>query len=227
MRIMPSSTSDRSRRRVGRPRARPAQNELPPDQAILDAARKLFRSRGFAATSTRQIAEAAGLRQPSLFHHFSSKTAILQAIVDLAVAPELAFIDSESRRGLEPDVALYRYARFVYTNLATNPNVIGSPLQFPETDAGDFKAFWRAYERIYSTLKSHIAAGVAAGLFDPVDVDVAAEQTFALLEAPLGRPQRSARRATPAARQAAVLVLKGLLKEPRRLPGIQAAADAD
>ena len=88
------------------------------------------------------------------------------------------------------------------------------------------RTFWQAYERIYSTLKMHMAAGVEAGLFDPVDVDVAAEQVFALLEAPLGRPQRSARSAATAARQAAVLVLKGLLKKPERLPGIQAAAGA-
>lgn len=50
---------------------------------ILSEASKLFATRGFLGTSTRDIAEAVGIRQPSLFHHFSSKHSILIALLDL------------------------------------------------------------------------------------------------------------------------------------------------
>ena len=41
----------------------------------------MFASRGYHATTTRQIADAVGIRQPSLFHHFKSKGAILEALL--------------------------------------------------------------------------------------------------------------------------------------------------
>ena len=115
------------RRRVGRPRARPQEGEQPTEEAILEAARKLFSAQGFAATSTRQIAAAAGVRQPTLFHYFPSKKAILKAIIDLAMTPELDFIKAEAARKLPADVALFRYARFVYANLSTNPERARQP----------------------------------------------------------------------------------------------------
>lgn len=48
---------------------------------ILDAARHAFAERGFDATTTRDIANAVGLTQGSLYHHFESREAILVAIV--------------------------------------------------------------------------------------------------------------------------------------------------
>ena len=212
------------RRRVGRPRAQAQKGDLPTELAILDAARQLFSNQGYSATSTRQIAAAAGIRQPTLFHYFPSKKDVLKAIIDLAMAPEIEFIRAEQDRQHPPDVALYRYARFVYANLATNPNVLGSPLQFPETSSGEFPEFWSAYEEIYGTLKQHIRSGVRGGVFTPVNVDTAAEQLFALIEAPLGRPRRSMRLARKAAEQAATLTLNALLLDSEQLMNIQEAA---
>lgn len=48
---------------------------------ILDAARHVFAERGFDATTTRDIANAVGLTQGSLYHHFESREAILVAII--------------------------------------------------------------------------------------------------------------------------------------------------
>lgn len=52
-------------RRVGRPRAdrlRPASGR-PPREELLCAAAELFTVRGYAATTTRTVAERAGMRQ--------------------------------------------------------------------------------------------------------------------------------------------------------------------
>ncbi len=225
---MTGSTTQKQtpRRRVGRPRAKAPEREQPTEEAILEAARALFSTHGYTATSTRQIAEAAGIRQPTLFHYFPNKKAILKTIIDLAMTPETAFIDREAGLKLPPDVALYRYARFVFANLATNPNVLGSPLQFPETTGDEFPEFWTAYEKIYRTLKRHIRAGIQSKVFESVEVESASEQLFALIEAPLGRPRQTSHRASRAAEQAATLTLKALLRDPRRLEDVQAQAGA-
>ena len=50
-------------------------------QEILKASLELFSVQGFEATSISQIANAVGIRKASLYSHFDSKQAILDAIV--------------------------------------------------------------------------------------------------------------------------------------------------
>ena len=49
---------------------------------IISAATDLFASDGFHATSTRKIAAAAGVSEGTVFHYFSTKNALLLAILD-------------------------------------------------------------------------------------------------------------------------------------------------
>ncbi len=48
---------------------------------ILDAAQELFRSTGFEATTTRDIARAAGIATGTLFNYFPTKEAIVTTLV--------------------------------------------------------------------------------------------------------------------------------------------------
>ena len=50
-------------------------------QEILEASLELFSVQGFEATSISQIASAVGIRKASLYSHFDSKQAILDALV--------------------------------------------------------------------------------------------------------------------------------------------------
>ncbi|MDM9383900.1 TetR/AcrR family transcriptional regulator [Chlorogloeopsis sp. ULAP01] len=57
-------------------------NSPPPSEAqtrsrILQAARRLFASQGFDGTTTRDLAQAAGVAEGTLFRHFPNKKAIL------------------------------------------------------------------------------------------------------------------------------------------------------
>jgi AcrR family transcriptional regulator len=57
------------------------------EQAALD----LFVSRGFSATSLREIAQAVGISVPAIYYHFASKDDLLRSVVDplLAAADRL------------------------------------------------------------------------------------------------------------------------------------------
>ena len=53
----------------------------PAKRRILEAAARLFRERGFARTTVRELADAVGMLSGSLFHHFKSKDEILFAVM--------------------------------------------------------------------------------------------------------------------------------------------------
>ncbi|KQX54023.1 MULTISPECIES: TetR/AcrR family transcriptional regulator [unclassified Ensifer] len=60
--------------------------------AILDAARGLFVTRGYADTSTPDIVAAAGLTRGALYHHFEDKKALFRAVAEreaIAVATSI------------------------------------------------------------------------------------------------------------------------------------------
>lgn len=60
---------------------------------ILLAASALFAQRGYFGTSTRDIADAVQIRQPSLFHHFDAKHVIFRTLVELDLAPSIERIN--------------------------------------------------------------------------------------------------------------------------------------
>ena len=71
---------------VRRPRGRPRKTVGELDEGnrrrmLIDAAAHLFRTQGFDATSTRDIAAAAGMHSGSPFYHFESKSALLYTII--------------------------------------------------------------------------------------------------------------------------------------------------
>ncbi|MBW4631358.1 MAG: TetR/AcrR family transcriptional regulator [Iphinoe sp. HA4291-MV1] len=55
----------------------PAPSETQTRVRILDAAKRLFASQGFDGTTTRDLAQAAGVAEGTLFRHFPNKKAIL------------------------------------------------------------------------------------------------------------------------------------------------------
>lgn len=78
-----------------RPRGRPRKTDLERDdgnrrQALITAAATLFRRQGFAATSTRDIAQAVGMHSGSPFYHFKSKDALLYAVMEAGMHSAIA-----------------------------------------------------------------------------------------------------------------------------------------
>lgn len=78
----PVASDSPTRRTRGRPRkTADERDDGNRRQELLRAAARLFRQQGFAATSTRDIATAAGMRSGSPFYHFENKEALLAAVM--------------------------------------------------------------------------------------------------------------------------------------------------
>jgi AcrR family transcriptional regulator len=64
------------------------------ERILLEAAR-LFRHHGYAATTLREVADAAGIKAGSIYYHFESKDQILGEVLDKGI---LAVIDAVQKR---------------------------------------------------------------------------------------------------------------------------------
>ena len=61
-----------------------------PRRLLLDAARELFARQDYRSTTTREIAEAAGVTEYLLFRHFGSKAGLFR---EALVLPFTSFVD--------------------------------------------------------------------------------------------------------------------------------------
>ena len=147
------------RSRPGRPRHVPEiDSKLSPRDQILDVCARLFTQYGYAATSTRDIAEAVGIRQASLYYHFAGKPGILEELLARTVRPTLDQLDKIDAVADEHGAASALYALVMIDTgtLAEAPHNCGRLPQFPdvlsEEESKPYKQIHRdlviAYERL-------------------------------------------------------------------------------
>ncbi len=63
----------------------------------MDAAERLFVTRGWASTGMRDVAQEAGVAIETVYKHFDSKRALLQAVMDIAVVGDEAAVPLADR----------------------------------------------------------------------------------------------------------------------------------
>ncbi len=81
--------------------ARPRRKGEITAERILDAAESLFAERGYGATTLRDVAAAVGIRNPSLYNHFSSKESLYAAVLERGIRPVLDMLSAEVESGGE------------------------------------------------------------------------------------------------------------------------------
>ncbi|MGQ9582632.1 MAG: TetR/AcrR family transcriptional regulator [Thermoplasmatota archaeon] len=84
---------------------------------ILDAALREFAAKGYAATTTRRIAERAGVNEVTIFRHFGSKRGLFLALVRrwTDLRSELSGIELEPSGDVAADLA--RFGSLIYAIL--------------------------------------------------------------------------------------------------------------
>ncbi|MFC8529601.1 TetR/AcrR family transcriptional regulator [Nocardia sp. NPDC057227] len=112
-----------------------------PRAEILDAAGELFTTKGYANTSTRAVADAVGIRQASLYHHFAAKDDILDALLADTVAGPLEFAEGLAAHSASAAVRLYALALFDVRQLCAARWNLGALYLLPELRTERFAAF--------------------------------------------------------------------------------------
>jgi len=79
-------------------------------QRLLAEAQRLFRERGYAATSLEQIAEAAEVTKGAIYGHFASKEDLMLSALEAAPAPDYTSTLNDQSRPLRERLAEFSRA---------------------------------------------------------------------------------------------------------------------
>lgn len=173
--------------KVGRPRhSAPLRAGASAREQILDAAAEMFSEQGYAAVSTRKIAEAVGVKQATLYYHFGSKEDILAGLLAGTVTPSLAFAARLPSTEEPPHAQLFALAYYDVGMLCVSPWNIGALNFLPEVRSERFAEFRRDRELLCQEYGRQITNGVERGLFSVDSTDVATQLVFALAESVIG-----------------------------------------
>jgi AcrR family transcriptional regulator len=112
-------------------------------QRLLAEAQRLFRERGYTATSLEQIAEAAEVTKGAIYGHFASKEDLMLSALEAAPAPDYSATLNDASRPLRERLAAFGRAA------AQDPGDTGELAMFLEF----FAALLRAPDALqrYST----------------------------------------------------------------------------
>jgi AcrR family transcriptional regulator len=118
-----------------------AQVQAATRQRILEVARALFASQGFDATTTRDIAKAAGIATGTMFNYFSSKEAVVGSLAAEALADLGLDFKGNNREGSSLEEDLFAFVAAGLRRLKPLrrhlPVVLGTALSPACADADD------------------------------------------------------------------------------------------
>jgi AcrR family transcriptional regulator len=87
--------------------------------AIVDSAMTLFAQQGYAHTTTRQIADRAGISAGLMYHYFDGKESLLQAVFENCMEI-LSTAFSEAYRGSAADKRVAALVQIIFTKLESD-----------------------------------------------------------------------------------------------------------
>ncbi|HSU85073.1 MAG TPA: TetR/AcrR family transcriptional regulator [Thermoanaerobaculia bacterium] len=154
----------------------PAQRDkiLDRKREILDAASRVFRRRGLAATGMRDIAAELGMAVGNLYYYFKDKEELLAFVQEDALSGLLDLAAQVRGTALRADAKLFRLIEEHVVRLNE-----GTPGSLAHLEVEALGETWRQevqerrdeYERAF---RDTIQEGIAAGVFRPVDPKVSA-----------------------------------------------------
>ncbi len=93
-------------------------------EKIIEAAKELFSTKGYAATTTKDIASHAGVSEVTLFRHFESKRNLFHATIHGAMESGILinFFENELEYNLEKD--LTKFSKYLFALYKDNGPLI-------------------------------------------------------------------------------------------------------
>lgn len=189
---------------------------------ILLSASVLFAQRGYFGTSTRDIAEAVAIRQPSLFHHFQAKHEIFKTLVELDLGPS---IDRMNQRLAEQSTwaeKLHLAIAWDVRDILVQPFDARGLYQDAVLGLDDFAAEREGIEMFHRQMESVIDGGHRAGefvAFEPSFVQRAINGVLFETLREQGGPSGRVRHERPL--QAADFVVRSMLVDQSRLADVR------
>ncbi|MCB9273840.1 MAG: TetR/AcrR family transcriptional regulator [Lewinellaceae bacterium] len=148
-------------------------------QLIREAAARLFRDKGYSATSMRDLADAVHLKASSLYNHISSKEEILKDICFENAQRFLATMEEVERTqasATEKVKALLRLHIHTATEDITSVTAFNDEWRhLSEPYLSEFKALRKNYEGRFQAI---IEAGIRSGEFQAVEPAIALYTLF-------------------------------------------------
>jgi len=94
------------------------------EKAILDAAIILFAEKGFSATTTRQIAQAAGVNEVTLFRHFRSKQELFHKILEEIQRLYPPLIEHDEKAEADPERIITDFCKLTLRRIRQAPHLV-------------------------------------------------------------------------------------------------------
>ena len=154
-------------------------------EAILDAAHGLFMEHGWEAVTVADVLQAAGISKGGFYHHFTAKEDLLTGIVERMTGQSLAVARTVSEASVGN--SLTRLKAFLTSLVRWNVENVAEMRFFAEmlTKPGNDILYRRIFDAtaaaIVPVLEELIAEGVEDGMFDVIDVRLAAEMIVGML----------------------------------------------
>jgi len=200
---------------------------LPPDswptrERILYEASSLIGVKGYYGATTREVADAVGIQQPSIFNHFASKRDIVSALFDYdQIIPAEVSVALAAETG-SPAVRLYRYVAWQtrwYHDMPFDLRGLQDAL-LDELELVEHRAAWARWKR---SINKIVRQGVDNGEFNPDGRgfvhSVLTALSFEVIRSTHGSRQRSGAGDLPDT--AASFVLRALLVDPARIDAVR------
>jgi AcrR family transcriptional regulator len=149
--------------------------------AILRAAARLFRERGFADTGMRDIAAAADLSAANLYHYFDGKNALLFYCQDRALDRMLASVESARRTSRSANDRLRAVFSAHLQTLLDEIEGASAHLQIDALPPAMRAAIVRKRDRYEQALRRIIVEGIAGGELVDMDPAIAARAMLGAL----------------------------------------------
>jgi AcrR family transcriptional regulator len=145
---------------------------------LIAAGRELFGKHGYDATSIGAILEAAGVARGALYHHFASKEALFDAVLDRVVA-EIAGAAAEAARAGRDPVEGLRAGCAAWLRMALDPGIQRIAILDPPAVVGWTR--WREVDEQYilSRLRANMQRIADDGRLPAEHVDVLAHMLLA------------------------------------------------